>query len=317
MGCGGSFLLGSRHAWRSEREGKAIMRSDTAAHRLRPLMLVLPAVLVLLVVGVIPLAIVFQYSFYDIFTLASRSWVGGQWYVDLVTSSRFYESLLRSLSFSFLVIAIQFPLGIFIALMLPRRGAVRTGTLVLLALPLVVPWNMIPIIWLSLVNEDTGLIGQVFAALQWDFDYKFNPVHTWALIVVMDTWHWVGLVAILSYSGLASISPSHYQAAAIDQASRVQVFRWVELPAMKGVLLMALFLRFMDSFMIYTEAFGINAGGPGHATAFLTLDLGEEVRGFDYGPAAARSIVYFILTLCVVWVFLRGFSTTKREGQGG
>lgn len=274
--------------------------------RTYPWVLLLPALAILIVVGIIPLGIVFQNSFYDIFTLQSRSWVGTQWYGDLLTSSRFYDGLMRSLGFSALILCIQFPLGIFIALMIPRSGPVRTGTLVLLALPLVVPWNMIPIIWLSLIDTDTGLIGIAINALGWEFDYKFNALHTWALIAVMDTWHWVGLVAILSYSGLASISPSHFQAAAIDQASRWQVFRWVELPAMRGVLLMALLLRFMDSFMIYTEAFGINAGGPAAATSFLTLDLGEEMRGFDYGPASARSIVYFAITACVVWAFLRG-----------
>lgn len=280
-------------------------------NRTYPWVLLLPALAILIVVGVIPLGIVFQNSFYDIFTLRSRSWVGTQWYTGLLTSSRFYDSLLRSLGFSALILCIQFPLGICIALMIPRSGPVRTGTLVLLALPLVVPWNMIPIIWLSLIDADTGLIGKAISALGWDFDWKFNAAQTWVLIAVMDTWHWVGLVAILSYSGLAGISPSHYQAAAIDQASRRQVFRWVELPAMRGVLLMALLLRFMDSFMIYTEAFGINSGGPGAATSFLTLDLGEEMRGFDYGPASARSIVYFAITACVVWAFLRG---SAREG---
>jgi glycerol transport system permease protein len=280
--------------------------SMSKSSRAYPFVLLLPALAILMVVGIIPLGIVLQYSFYDIFTLQSRFWVGTQWYEELLTSGRFYDSLIRSLGFSTLILCIQFPLGICIALMIPRSGPVRTGTLVLLALPLVVPWNMIPIIWLSLIDAETGMIGAALNVIGWDFDYKFNAVHTWVLIVVMDTWHWVGLVAILSYSGLASISPSHYQAAAIDQASRWQVFRWVELPAMRGVLLMALLLRFMDSFMIYTEAFGINSGGPAAATAFLTLDLGEEMRGFDYGPASARSIVYFAITACVVWAFLRG-----------
>ncbi len=272
----------------------------------RPFMLLLPSISLLILVGIVPLLIVFQNSFYDIFTLQSRAWVGAQWYGDLLTSERFYDSLLRSIGFSALILSIQVPLGVGIALMIPRSGPVRTGTLVLLALPLVVPWNMIPIIWLSLVDADNGMIGRIITTSGWDFDYKFNALHTWLLIVVMDTWHWVGLVAILAYSGLASISPSHYQAAAIDQASRWQVFRRVQLPAMQGVLFMALLLRFMDSFMIYTEAFGINAGGPAAATSFLTLDLGEEMRGFDYGPASARSIVYFFMTACVVWVFLRG-----------
>ena len=140
-------------------------------------------------------------------------------------------------------------------------------------------------------------------------------LHTWILIVVMDTWHWVGLVAILSFAGLSGIAPGFYQAAAIDQASRWQIFRYIELPKMAGVLPMALLLRFMDSFMIYTEAFGINAGGPKNATAFLSLDLGEQIASFDYGPAAARSIIYFAIILCVVFVFIR-VNKRQRDTEG-
>jgi glycerol transport system permease protein len=65
-----------------------------------------------------------------------------------------------------------------------------------------------------------------------------------------------------------------------------------------------LLLRFIDSFMIYTEAFAINAGGPSGATTFLSLDLGEEIKGFSYGSAAARSMLYFLIVLAVVWAFV-------------
>lgn len=264
-----------------------------------------PALSIMVFVGVLPLLIVFNHSFYDIFTLESKFWVGGEWYAEILTSSRFYESLGRSLAFSVIILCIQFPLGILIALALPKDGPLKSMTLMLLALPLVVPWNMIPSIWLSLVNTDTGMIGRAMASMGVPFDYKFTAFHTWTLIVVMDTWHWIGLVAILSFAGLSGIPPGFYQAAAIDQATRWQVFRYIELPKIGGVLLMVLLLRFMDSFMIYTEAFGINAGGPRNATTFLSLDLGEQIAGFDYGPAAARSIIYFAIILCVVFVFVR------------
>ena len=66
---------------------------------------------------------------------------------------------------------------------------------------------------------------------------------------------------------------------------------------------MALLLRVIDSLMIYVEAFGINAGGPMGATAFLSLELGEEINAFNYGPAAARSVLYFLLVLSVAWLF--------------
>jgi len=61
----------------------------------------------------------------------------------------------------------------------------------------------------------------------------------------------------------------------------------------------------VDSFMIYTEAFSINAGGPDMATHFLAIDLGEEIKGFSYGSAAARSMVYFLIVITVVWAFVR------------
>ncbi len=280
---------------------------------LRAWLFLLPALSIIAFVGGIPIAINTWHSFFDILSLDERFWLGLEWYQALLTSERFYSSLLRSLCFSLAVITIQFPLGLFIALSLPKSGWVRSLGLILLALPLVVPWIMIPTMWVSLVDLESGYLGRLMAWAGIDFDYKFNALHTWILLLLMDTWHWVGLVAILACSGLASISPAYYQAAAIDQASRVQVFRYIEAPKLKGVLIMALLLRFMDSFMIYVEAFSVNAGGPNGATTFLSLDLGEEINGFNYGPAAARSVVYFLMTLGIVYAFWRIMRAEKSD----
>lgn len=279
-------------------------------------LLLFPALALMLFVGAIPIAINAWHSLFDVFSLSEKYWVGLEWYQALLTSERFYQSLGRSFLFSALVIALQFPLGLLIALSLPRSGWLRSLGMVLVAVPLMVPWIMVPGVWLSLVDPNTGYLGQAMVRLGLDFDYKFNAFHTWILLVVMDTWHWVGLVVILACAGLASIAPAYYQAAAIDQASRFQVFRYIELPKLKPVLLMALLLRFMDSFLIYVEAFGINAGGPGLATAFLSLDLGEEIKGFNYGPAAARSVVYFLMTLLIVFAFWRAMSGEQQQRAG-
>lgn len=282
--------------------------------------LLLPALSVLAFVGVLPLLTIFNYSFFDIFTLESRYWIGTEWYREILSSSRFFESLLRSLGFSAIILSIQIPLGVFIALLLPRDGKLSMALLMMLALPLMVPWNTVPSMWVSFLGDPAGFGGRLLAMLGIDFDYKFNALHTWILLVAMDTWHWIGLVVILCYSSLSTIPPAHYQAAAIDGASRLQVFRFVELPKMSAVLMMALLLRFMDSFMIYTEAFRVNAGGPKDATTFLSLDLGEEIAAFNYGPAAARSIIYFMIVLAIAWSF-RTIMNIRRDqtlgaGQG-
>ena len=101
------------------------------------------------------------------------------------------------------------------------------------------------------------------------------------------------LVALLCYAGLRSIPEAYYQAARIDGASRWAVFRPIQLPKMQRVLIIAVLLRFMDSFMIYTEPFVLTGGGPGNATTFLSIDLVKLALGqFDLGKAAAMSIVY-------------------------
>lgn len=270
--------------------------------------LLLPALALLGVVGALPLLAVINYGFHDIFTLSDVHWVGVEWFADILGSERFAASLGRSLLFSSLVLAIQVPLGVGVALLLLTFGKRAVWGLMLVALPLVVPWNMIPMLWLGLVQPETGLLGPGLAAI--GFDWKFTGWHTWVLILVMDTWHWLGLVVVLSYAGLSAIPPAYAQAAAIDGASRWAVLRYIQLPKIAGALAIVFLLRFVDSFMIYTEAFGINAGGPSDATRFLTVELGEEIKGFSYGQAAARATLYFLIVLAVVWAFV---VATRRE----
>ncbi|WP_417242891.1 carbohydrate ABC transporter permease [Celeribacter sp.] len=266
---------------------------------------VLPAIMVLGVVGLIPLMTVVNYSFFEIFILESRFWIGAEWYVEIITSSRFWGSFARSALFSMLILTIQIPLGIAIALCMPQRKFWVGIALAFIALPLLVPWNMIPALWLSLLDPARSLIGDLLPALGWPADWKSSEGHTWAVIVVMDVWHWTSLIVILCYSALTTIPASHYQAAAIDAAGPWQVFRHIQLPKLRHVLLMAVLLRFMDSFMIYTEAFPINAGGPDLATLFLAVDLGEEIKAFNYGPSAARSVLYFLIIVTVAWMFTK------------
>lgn len=278
-------------------------------HDNRAWILIAPACLLLGLVGGLPLLAVVNYGFHDIFTLSDVHWVGVQWFADILGSDRFLASLGRSLLFSTLALGVQVPLGIAVALLLMTCGRGAVWGLMLVALPLVVPWNMIPMLWLGLVQPQTGLIGPGLAAL--GFDWKFTGWHTWALILTMDTWHWLGLVVVLAYAGLSAIPPAYRQAAAIDGATRWTVFRHIELPRLGGALAIVFLLRFVDTFMIYTEAFAINAGGPQDATRFLSIELGEEIKGFSYGQAAARATLYFLIVLAVVWAFVA--ATRRRE----
>ncbi len=250
-----------------------------------------PAIMLLGFVAVLPLIMVVNYSFYDIFHIKSKVWVGLEWYHEVLSSTRFWQTFGRSILFSTIVLAIEIPLGIAIALTIPKKGSLSAVCLICMALPLLVPWNMIAMIW------------HVFLAIAFGSDWVLKVIPTWAAIVLMDVWHWTSLVVFLCYSSLTTIHPAYYQAAAIDGASRWDVFRFIELPKMKEVLIMALLLRFIDSFMVFIEPFRLNAGGPRSTTTFLAMELGQEIVTQDYGPASARAVIYFIIILIISWVF--------------
>ena len=271
--------------------------------------LVLPVLALVAFSAVIPLMTVVNYSVQDTFGNNKFFWAGIGWFQELLDPStelggRFFASLGRNLVFSAIILAIEMPLGIFVALAMPREGWGVAVCLVLMALPLLIPWNVVGTIWQIFGRTDIGLLGYTLNWLGIDYNYVANPLDAWVTIIVMDVWHWTSLVALLCYAGLKSIPDAYYQAAKIDGASRWAVFRYIQLPKMKRVLLIAVLLRFMDTFMIYTEPFVVTGGGPGNSTTFLSIDLVKMALGqFDLGQAAAMSIVYFLIILIVCWVF--------------
>ena len=266
--------------------------------------LVLPVLVVVAFSAVIPLMTVVNYAVNDTFGNNEFFWAGLEWFEEMVTSDRLHDALGRQILFSAIILAIQVPLGIYIALNMPKSGFWASFCLVLMSLPLLIPFNVVGTIWQIFGRVDIGLLGHTLAALGIDYNYTNDPLDAWITVIVMDVWHWTSLVALLCYAGLQSIPQAYYQAAKIDQASRWAVFRYIELPKMKGVLLIAILLRFMDSFMIYTEPFVVTGGGPGNSTTFVSIDLVQMAVGqFDLGPAAAMSIIYFLIILLFSWVF--------------
>ena len=264
----------------------------------------MPAVLLVAFTALVPLMTVVNYSVQEIFGLDSRSFVGFDWYRATLRDSRLHEALLRQLVFTALVLAIEVPLGVALARIVPRSGRAASIWLVLLAIPLLVPWNVVGTIWQIFARPDIGLAGRFMNDLGIDFNYTADPLDAWITLVLLDVWHWTPLVVLLAYAGLKAIPPAFYQAAAIDGAGALQTFRHVELPKLRGVLTIAVLLRLVDSLMIYTEPFVLTGGGPGNTTTFLSQHLTQMAVGqFDLGPAAAFSVLYFLVILAIAWVF--------------
>jgi glycerol transport system permease protein len=279
--------------------------------------LVLPVLLCVAFSAILPLMTVVNYSVQDIISPERRVFVGTEWFASVMRDTELHGALWRQLQFSLAVLVVEIPLGIALALSMPAQGWKASAVLVVVALSLLIPWNVVGTIWQIYGRADIGLLGHTLQALGFDYSYTGDPLHAWITVLVMDVWHWTPLVALLAYAGLRSIPDAYYQAARIDGASKLAVFRYIQLPKMRDVLMIAVLLRFMDSFMIYTEPFVLTGGGPGTATTFLSQYLTQKAVGqFDLGPAAAFSLIYFliILLLCFVlynWMQSLGAATKE------
>ncbi|WP_025599344.1 carbohydrate ABC transporter permease [Burkholderia sp. WSM2230] len=278
-------------------------------------LLVVPVFICVAFSAILPLMTVVNYSVQDIISPTQHVFVGTEWFRNIMTDPDLRGALGRQIIFSACVLLFEIPLGVGLALSMPASGWRASAALVVLAMPLLIPWNVVGTIWQIFGRPDIGLLGYWLNSLGFDYNYTASPTAAWVTVLVMDIWHWTPLVALLCYAGLRAIPDAFYQAAEIDGASRFAVFRYIELPKMRGVLMIAVLLRFMDSFMIYTEPFVLTGGGPGDSTTFLSQYLTQKAVGqFDLGPAAAFSLIYFLIILLLCFIL---YNWMSRVGKGG
>lgn len=273
--------------------------------RNRSVLFILPAILVVGGSTFIPLLAVVNYSVQDVFYANDFIWVGPKWFVQVLGSQEFYHTLFRTFAFSAIVMAIEVPLGILVALSLPRKGKMVPVYIMVIAIPLMIPWVVVGLMWLLLIHPQWGSFGALLSLVGLKIDIN-NLFGAWGIIIFVDIWHWTSLVILLCYSGLLAIPDRYYQAASIDGANRWNLFRHVEMPKIKRVLTIALLLRFLDSFMVYVEPFILTRGGPGKSTIFLSHSLMRTAaQQFDLGHSAALSLIYLSILVLFSWILYK------------
>ena len=132
---------------------------------------VLPVVALVAFNAIVPLMTVVNYSVQETFGDNLFFWAGVRWFEQVLRSDRFHSALLRQLMFTGTILAIEIPLGLIIALAMPRKGPWVSVCLVLMALPLLIPWNVVGAMWNILALPDIGLLGYSINALGFAYNY--------------------------------------------------------------------------------------------------------------------------------------------------
>ena len=280
----------------------------------RPWLFLLPALLLVSISAFIPLITVMNYSQLTLLPGTEPYFSGLENFVAILEDEAFRGALARQFVFSFLVLITEIPLGLGLALCMPKEGPGVGLSLVLLGIPLLIPWNVVGIIWRVFTRSDIGVLPAAFNWFGYSYEISSSTFDAWWTVLAMDIWHWTPLVVLICYAGIQAIPEEYYMAAKIDRASPWKTFRYVTLPNLRGVLIIAVLLRLMDSFKIYAEPFVLTGGGPGSSTTFLsTYTSRMAIGGFQMGRGAATSLIYFFIVILISFVI---YIVMLNLGQG-
>ena len=281
----------------------------------RPWLFLTPTLIIMGLSALLPMMTVVNYSLHYIFAGSQAEYVGLANYSEVLHDPAFRGALLRQLAFSAAVLLVEFPLGLMIALAVPKKGWGATASLVLLGIPLLIPYNVVGIVWRLFTQSNIGVVPRLLALIGYEYNVSLRAVDAIATIFILDVWHWTPLVVLLCYAGLQAIPEAFHQAAQIDGASTWKTFRYVTLPKLRPVLTIGILLRLMDSFKIYSEPLLLTGGGPGNATTFLSLFVARKAESYELGYAGAASVIYLYIVIVLSYVFFQFMTGTKEEAK--
>jgi multiple sugar transport system permease protein len=284
---------------------------------------VAPAMIVLLVVGIIPLLFALWTSFQQ-FILPKVHLKGaflGIWpifdapfvwlsnYRDLLFDESFRNALGRSFLFLIINLPIQVVLGLAIALLLHRPGHewLKNVTRVALVIPMATTFAVVGLIGRLLFNGDFGINNYFWnLAFGHKMEWLADPNLAFISISIMDCWQWTPFCALVLYSSLTMVPVEIEEAAKLETDKWWHVLRKVQLPFLLPGLTAILILRTADILKMFDVVFIMTRGGPGAATELISIYIQRiGFRSFEQGTASAEAIILLVITIFLSRIYIR------------
>lgn len=278
-----------------------------------PYILVAPAVVVLCVLFVYPIARLVQLSMLDNSLVASSTrFVGSQNFVALKSDPVFWSSFGNTLMFTASSVLLHLALGLALALLLHQR--LRPSIRSVFRGILIVPWMftaaVVAIDW-RLILSPFGVLNGTLALMRVTpaarpVDWMGEPALAMPALVVINLWRGYPLVMLLLLAGLQNIPPELHEAGAVDGANLWGQFRYITLPSLKPVIASVALLDAIWNFRLFDLVFLTTGGGPMNQTQVLsTYDYRLAFESFRFGTASALSVMMLLFTLLLSLAYFR------------
>jgi multiple sugar transport system permease protein len=243
-----------------------------------------------------------SFSQYDLFK-GYGDFVGFKNYVEVLTNDRFLYSLYITIMFTITATALQFLLGLFLAIVFTQDFHGKDIMKVALLYPMFIATVAVGTIWYLMFHNQLGPINHLQRVLGiTNFSWFNSPLNAFFTIVIADLWQWTPFVFILLYSGLQNIDQELYQSAKIDGASSIQQFLYISLPLLSKTILLTVILRSMDSFREFGKVYVMTGGGPGRATDIITMFIYRVAFTWFRMDQASALVIFLLLFITSIYV---------------
>jgi len=269
-------------------------------------LLLLPALFILGLVFIYPIARAFYLSWFteNLGTQLEPVFSGLSNYQRMLGDGRFWQSLYNTSIFTFISVFLELFLGLGVALVLNKsffgRGVVRTIAII----PWALPTAVMGLAWAWIFNDQYGVVNDILSRLgliDTGINWLGTPSLAMAALIVADVWKTTPFISIILLAGLQSISQDLYEAHSMDGASPWQSFYQITLPLLMPQILIALLFRFAQSFGIFDLVQVMTGGGPAGSTETVSIYIYSTVmRYLDFGYGAALVVVTFLLLVIAV-----------------
>ena len=228
-------------------------------------------------------------------------------YWQLWTDSRLHNSIWVQIKLSFWTVALQLLMGLALALLLNLKSELLAALRTVFLIPMVLPPIVVAIIWKVLYTPDISPMHGLIRSLGWNVPALITDPQ-WALtsIIVADTWEWFPFTMLMVLAGLQMMPQELVDAARVDGASPWQMTRFVTLPFIRGVLLVAALFRLIDSIKAFPLIYILTNGGPGNVTEVTNYYLFLQAFNFSYlGFSSAMTVALLLATVALSWLIVR------------
>lgn len=284
--------------------------------RLFPWMLVLPALVVLVVMGLAPLFYVLILSVTDFSFGKPLEFAGLTHFLAAAQDGRFWKGMAITSWFVFISVGIQLVLGMASAWSLSRiHNVARYIALTIILIPMLLSPILAGSLWKMLLKARYGAINYLLEQVGvTGIDWLADPKMALIGVTIADIWQWTPFITLILFAGIQSLSHEIHEAAYVDGASLWQAFTRITLPLLKPFILLAVFLRMIDAFKAFDLIWGITKGGPGSATESIALYTHKVAfTSFDLSYAAAMSLLQLIVIIVLGKLLLSNLTQANTQ----